>query len=169
MIYEKYPNWDIDVEKGTVYSLCKNKYVGSVNVHGYLVIKHKKPLLIHRVIWECVNGEIPNGYDIHHIDGNKENNSIYNLELINHQEHAKEHKSNVSNKTKNKLREKKYKKVVQLNLNNQLIKIWDSIKETNEYNYNQMCIINCCKGRFKQHKGFKWMYLEDYEKEKDVA
>ena len=37
---------------------------------------------MHRYIWEQVNGSIPKGYDIHHIDHNKDNNDISNLELM---------------------------------------------------------------------------------------
>ena len=89
MIYDKYPKYDIDVEKGTIYSLKRNKYIGTDNGNGYLMVSKNK--LIHRLIWECVNGEIPNGYDVHHIDKNKQNNSIYNLELIEHSKHMSEH------------------------------------------------------------------------------
>lgn len=35
--------------------------------------------------------EIPEGYEIHHIDGNPSNNSIYNLELLLKEEHNKLH------------------------------------------------------------------------------
>lgn len=38
---------------------------------------------------EC---EIPEGYDVHHIDGNTHNNSIYNLELREHINHITEHR-----------------------------------------------------------------------------
>lgn len=60
MIYEKYPKYDIDVEKGTIFSLTYNKYVGRICGKKYLGITvNNKTKLIHRIIWECVNGEIP--------------------------------------------------------------------------------------------------------------
>ncbi|MGG3651963.1 HNH endonuclease signature motif containing protein [Bacillus pseudomycoides] len=37
---------------------------------------------MHRYVWEFYNGEIPKGYHIHHIDHDKSNNDISNLELI---------------------------------------------------------------------------------------
>lgn len=46
---------------------------------------------LHRYIWEYYNGEIPEGYHIHHIDGNKANNDIDNLELIKATKHAELH------------------------------------------------------------------------------
>lgn len=42
--------------------------------------------LIHRVVYESFVGEIPIGLEIDHIDCNKLNNSLYNLELVTHQE-----------------------------------------------------------------------------------
>ena len=57
------------------------------------------------------------------------------------------------------------KKIVQLDLNNNFIKEYNSIaeaeKETNILNQN---ITKCCKGK-RNHAGkFKWMYKSDYEK-----
>lgn len=34
-------------------------------------------------------GEIPRGYAVHHIDGNKQNNAVTNLEIITVKEHAR--------------------------------------------------------------------------------
>ena len=47
--------------------------------------------LIHRVIWIYCKGDIPKGYHIHHIDGNKANNQIENLQLISPSEHQSLH------------------------------------------------------------------------------
>ena len=46
---------------------------------------------LHRVVWEYYKGEIPDNMHIHHIDGNKSNNDISNLELLTPHEHAKKH------------------------------------------------------------------------------
>lgn len=53
-------------------------------------INHKRYRL-HRYIYEKYNGPIPKGYDIHHIDHNKDNNEIENLQLIERQQHKKRH------------------------------------------------------------------------------
>ena len=44
---------------------------------------------LHRVVWEHHKGEIPKGYDIHHVDGNKHNNRIENLNLVRSSFHQK--------------------------------------------------------------------------------
>ena len=46
---------------------------------------------IHQAVWEHFNGEIPKGYIIHHIDGDKSNNEISNLQLMTQSEHKKLH------------------------------------------------------------------------------
>lgn len=37
---------------------------------------------LHRAVWEYHNGEIPEGYHIHHLDGCRANNEIDNLALL---------------------------------------------------------------------------------------
>jgi ribonucleotide reductase alpha subunit len=43
----------------------------------------------HRVIWEGVNGPIPAGYDINHIDRNTYHNDVSNMEVLTHSEHGR--------------------------------------------------------------------------------
>lgn len=51
----------------------------------------RKGKRLHRTVWEYHKGEIPSGYHIHHIDGNKANNDISNLALLQGQEHLSQH------------------------------------------------------------------------------
>lgn len=46
-----------------------------------------KPKRLHRYIWEKYHGQIPKGYQVHHIDENKDNNDISNLELLSEHDH----------------------------------------------------------------------------------
>lgn len=50
-------------------------------------IKNGKNYQLHRLIWETYKGEIPKGYIIHHINGNKKDNRIENLACISQKEH----------------------------------------------------------------------------------
>lgn len=47
---------------------------------------------LHRFIWQYINGEIPDGYEIHHCDFNHDNNDISNLELLTREKHIAPHK-----------------------------------------------------------------------------
>lgn len=63
-----------------------------ITQNGYIAINSgKNRTFIHRLVWEKYNGEIPDGYQIHHIDGNKLNNDISNLQLLSAEEHTRLH------------------------------------------------------------------------------
>ena len=51
---------------------------------------------MHRYVWEYYNGKIPKGYEIHHIDGDKGNNDISNLECISKKSHLEIHSRNLT-------------------------------------------------------------------------
>lgn len=46
---------------------------------------------LHRAVWEHFNGEIPEGYHVHHIDEDRANNDIENLSLMPGIEHIRSH------------------------------------------------------------------------------
>lgn len=43
----------------------------------------------HRLVYESYYGPIPEGYDVHHIDGDSYNNDFENLECLSHVDHAR--------------------------------------------------------------------------------
>lgn len=47
--------------------------------------------LLHRIVWQRANGEIPKGCCIHHRDEVKTNNALSNLELLTTAQHNKHH------------------------------------------------------------------------------
>lgn len=59
---------------------------------------NKGERLLHRYIWIKYNGPIEKGYEIHHIDGDQNNNDISNLKCLTKPEHMKEG-SNVHRKS----------------------------------------------------------------------
>lgn len=61
-----------------------------VNETGYY--RHSTMrIYMHRYVWEFYNGKIPKGYEIHHIDFDRGNNDISNLQLVSKAEHRKIH------------------------------------------------------------------------------
>ena len=56
---------------------------------------------LHKLIWEKYYGKVPEGYVVHHIDHNKLNNDIMNLELMSLPEHISHHKKGINHKGRN--------------------------------------------------------------------
>jgi hypothetical protein len=76
----------------------------SKNTYGYPIIwTGEKSALAHRVVWEHYNGKIPDGLEINHIDGNKANYAIINLEAISHRENIVHSYKNLGRVQKKKL------------------------------------------------------------------
>lgn len=65
----------------------KPKELAGTNVSGYLVVSirngaTKLSCRVHRVVWISQNGVIPDGYVVDHINNNKQDNRIENLQLL---------------------------------------------------------------------------------------
>lgn len=81
------PSLTIDPHRGVcvrTYRRGKTRVLDTVGRDGYvrLWVNHEMRFA-HRVIWEFVNGPIPKGGEIDHVDGNRSNNAISNLRLVN--------------------------------------------------------------------------------------
>jgi hypothetical protein len=61
------------------------------NELGYWVCCRSRQPWAHRWVWINEKGAIPKGLDVHHIDGDKDNNDISNLELMTRSDHQKKH------------------------------------------------------------------------------
>ena len=55
--------------------------------NGYWVCSRARLPWAHRWVWMHHHGDIPKGFDVHHIDGDKSNNAIENLQLMTRSEH----------------------------------------------------------------------------------
>lgn len=172
MKLENYSNYEIDIENGTIYSYKSNSFIGHLNSDGYFATTiyddfgNRKTIRHHRFIWEAVNGAIPNGYEIHHKDHNRSNNSISNLELIESSLHKHIHFNGKNNPMHGKQNPKaseigklRSKKVVCYNLNGSLIKIYNSARETDNDGFISSNVSKCCNGILQTHRGYKWRFV----------
>lgn len=83
--------------KGTLLSFSRGKWNERSNVNskgGYFSVNlyngtSMKTTRIHRLVYEHFVGEIPKGrkWHVHHINGNKQDNRVENLELLSSMEH----------------------------------------------------------------------------------
>lgn len=96
-----------------------------INKDGYYIITSRKEgnhgKLLHRVIATNYFGNWINDpndfYDIHHLDGNRKNNCVFNLEPIPHSQHLSIHNSGENNNMYGKTGEnshlwKKYARII---------------------------------------------------------
>lgn len=66
---------------------------GSITPHGYRRIrcKDRKQRFEHVIVWENHSGPVPAGMELHHINGNKLDNRIDNLQLVSRLDHKRIH------------------------------------------------------------------------------
>ena len=55
------------------------------------------------------------------------------------------------------------KRVLQLSLDGDLIREWESTQECGRNGFDQGNVSRCCNGKLPHYKGFLWMYAEDYK------
>lgn len=88
-------------EDGRLISKKSNMVMSNYSDEGYLRVRiNGKEYRGHRIIWEMHNGEIPTGYLIDHINGDRSDNRIENLRLSTRQQ------NNVNSKPQNGIKYK---------------------------------------------------------------
>lgn len=85
-----------------VSDVLKTKYGNAKIIKGYYIITSRKEgnhlKFLHRMIWEDFYGcKIPEGYVIHHKNGDKLDNCILNLQLMRNETHCEFHSSGENN------------------------------------------------------------------------
>ena len=123
---------------------------------GYLrhcLYKHnkRKNLLLHRIIATAFIDNPDEKPCVNHIDENKLNNDLSNLEWCTARE-------NLIHGTRTKrAAEKCFKKVIQLDLNDNVLNEFESMKQAGqETGTSASHISHCCNGKRKSAGGYKW-------------
>ena len=89
-----YANYSLDLDNNMVYSHYSNKYLKPfLHKDGYIRIRlckngKEKKFLLHRLVYEAYNGEIPENLCIDHINNDRQNNNIKNLRLATYSENS---------------------------------------------------------------------------------
>ena len=90
-----YTNFGANKDGQIFNKKTKRCSIGNLLSSGYRLITlqqiglPKKHFYVHRLVYEIFNDPIPDGMQINHIDSNKQNNCINNLELMTRSENAK--------------------------------------------------------------------------------
>lgn len=132
---------------------------------GYYVVKlqsdDKKSIVkkIHRLVAEHFI-ENPNRLPVvNHIDENKTNNCVSNLEWC-----TTQYNNSYGNRN-NKIKQANSKKIAQYSMDGKLIKIWDSLSQASQFfgATSTIYISRVCRRQFgrKSYKGFVWKYVDE--------
>lgn len=154
--------------KGTKYKekILKNNIGG----HGYLRVNLWKDnickmMKVHTIVANTFIPNPDNKRTVNHIDGNKLNNNVSNLEWATYSENLKHaHKIGLkipSWKGKFGADHCRSKRVVQMDKQDNYISTFDSIREAeNKTGINFSCISEVCNNRGqKTAGGFKWKFI----------
>ena len=128
--------------------------MGDQGIEWHLHINGKNVYpLAHRIVYELFIGKLESDKVINHIDGNRSNNSIDNLEQITQQENVY-HSYYI---TKNN----HTKTVGKYDLKGNLIEVYSSCAEAARQNKGcfSNAIVNVCNKKQKTHHGYVWKYI----------
>lgn len=150
---------------GNIKSLITNKILkptetNALRSKGYLRVELKgKAKLVHRLVAENFIPNIENKDQVNHINGNKKDNRVENLEWVTQSENIKHAYDMGLMKPKYDEENGWHKKVIQYDKNGNFIKIWNSISSA-EKTLNINNISNACRNKRNKAGGFKWQYAE---------
>lgn len=82
-IHDRFVDENGNVFRKTKTGLVLCKITITKNGYGLVFVGDlKKKVSLHRLIWKAFNGDIPEGLQIDHIDGDKSNNKLNNLRCV---------------------------------------------------------------------------------------
>lgn len=169
--YGRVKSVDRHIQQGTSTVFRKSKILRPAKTRkGYLdnhMQINKKPVnkAVHLIVWSAFYGKPEKGYEVNHIDENKMNNTLDNLNLLTHKENVNwgTHNARMAKTISEKHRLKRaiiqYKDGVE-------VKRYQSMMECQrETGIYHAAISACCWGKRKTHHGYTWRFQDDINKE----
>lgn len=145
--------------------ICSTSISPSTNYRRMTFVEGciKRTYLVHRIVAEAF---IPNpcGYScIDHIDDDPTNNIAENLQWCSYKMNNSKPHHHISASNSRKGRPAINRRAIAQIKSGQLFRVFDSMQEAELLGYHHSAISRVCSGKLPLYKGFKWMYLSDYE------
>ena len=150
---------------GRIFSKRTNKILkGELTEKGYIRValtEHKR-YLVHCIVARTFIPNPENKPQVNHIDGNKQNNYVDNLEWCTQSENMR-HALKTGLKIMPKGKDVYNARLVyQYDKNNNLIKRWECMSTASQkLKISQRDIVRVCKGKRKTCGGYIWKYEEE--------
>jgi len=149
-------------ESGTIINSKTGRNLkNSLNTNGYEIVQisqngYSKNLTIHRIVYAAYVGDITDGFEVNHIDGNKRNNHFTNLELTTHKENM--YKAVLTGNIKSGEDSWNSRVVLKKHvITGEILSEYGSIRlATKDTGVSGPCISNCINGKRITAGGFKW-------------
>lgn len=152
----------------------KGREMSYQDIRGYARVfirkrnEKSKSVPVHRLVAMAFIPNPKNLPQVNHIDGNKKNNSVKNLEWVTASQN-KLHSFRVLGAKRGRLGcigslNSNSRAVYQYDLNGNFIQEWGSILQAQKkIGVNNSAIGNAARGKYSQAGGFKWKYKSDVE------
>lgn len=152
----------------------------NLKYNGYLQVglrkDHKRKWFsIHRLVAIHFIDNPDNLPQVNHIDCNKQNNNVNNLEWVSSKENLEHaHKNNLIHMRKGKehpfygkcgASSKSAKRVIRYDPKTHETKLYEAKILAKYDGFDVTCISKCCHKKSKTHKGYEWYFEEDFDKE----
>lgn len=134
---------------------------------GYLQVrlhngKTARGFKIHRLVAKAFINNSENKSQVNHIDGNKLNNCVYNLEWCTPKQNMKHAAENKLLRDVSGNNNPNCKPINQYDLQGKFIKRWSSMCDiTKDLGINRHSIRECCVGKLKTSHGYIWKYANE--------
>ena len=141
------------------------------NIWGYLFVTlykegKSKMHTVHRLVATAFIPNPDNLPEINHKDEDKTSNVATNLEYCDRKYNHNYGTVNQRISAAQRNDPNRSKKLVQLTLDYVFVKEWPSTAECERNGFSSSAVSACCRNKYwlqkNVHKGFRWMYAEDY-------
>ena len=163
---ENYQNYEVS-NLGNVRNKKTGRYLKpNITTCGYARARlynkdGVKPIMIHRLVASAFLSNPDNKPEVNHMDGNKVNNSVTNLEWCTKSENMR-HAVDTGLKKGFALKgadNPMSKKVVMMDKSGEIIRMFPCAKSVErELGYFVSNIVNACNGKLKTSHGYRWAY-----------